>query len=50
MFEAAITAHPQDWHMLQPVFSSDLDPARLAASVAKANAAAADAADPAGGP
>jgi len=53
VFEAGITAHPQDWHMLQRVFSSDLDPARLAASVAKANAAAADradGADPAGGP
>ena len=53
VFQAGITAHPQDWHMLQRVFSSDLDPARLAASVAKANAAAADradGADPAGGP
>jgi hypothetical protein len=33
------------------VFTSDLDPARLAASVAKANAAAAaDGSDPADGP
>ena len=26
-FEAGIRAHPQDWHMLQPVFSSDVDAA-----------------------
>lgn len=26
---AAIGEHPQDWHMLQPVFVADLDPARL---------------------
>ncbi len=26
-----IAAHPQDWHMLQRVFTADLDPARLAA-------------------
>jgi phosphatidylinositol dimannoside acyltransferase len=26
----AIAEHPQDWHMLQPVFASDLDPARIA--------------------
>lgn len=30
-----IAAHPQDWHMLQPVFVADLDPDRLA-SVPKA--------------
>jgi KDO2-lipid IV(A) lauroyltransferase len=47
IFEGAITAHPQDWHMLQRVFVSDLDPDRLAASAAKADAAT-DA--PAGGP
>jgi KDO2-lipid IV(A) lauroyltransferase len=35
VFEAAITEHPQDWHMLQRVFVSDLDPARLAASIAR---------------
>ena len=34
-FEAAITEHPQDWHMLQRVFTDDLDPARLAAAVAR---------------
>jgi KDO2-lipid IV(A) lauroyltransferase len=28
-FEDGIRAHPQDWHMLQPVFSADLDTARL---------------------
>jgi phosphatidylinositol dimannoside acyltransferase len=40
VFERGITAHPQDWHMLQRVFASDLDPARLAASVARAAAGA----------
>jgi len=25
----AVRAHPEDWHMLQPVFVRDLDPARL---------------------
>jgi phosphatidylinositol dimannoside acyltransferase len=29
LFEAAIRAHPQDWHMLQRVFVADLDPVRL---------------------
>ena len=28
-FEQAISEHPQDWHMLQRVFTADLDPARL---------------------
>jgi phosphatidylinositol dimannoside acyltransferase len=28
-FEKAIAEHPEDWHMLQRVFISDLDPARL---------------------
>jgi len=28
-FEQGIAEHPQDWHMLQRVFTSDLDPARL---------------------
>lgn len=27
---AGLVAHPEDWHMLQPVFSADLDPDRLA--------------------
>ena len=31
VFETAIAEHPQDWHMLQRVFTEDLDPARLAA-------------------
>ena len=25
---AGIAAHPEDWHMLQTVFTADLDPAR----------------------
>jgi lauroyl/myristoyl acyltransferase len=28
-FTEAIAGHPQDWHMLQRVFTADLDPARL---------------------
>jgi lauroyl/myristoyl acyltransferase len=31
-FEAGITSHPADWHMLQRVFVADLDPERLAAA------------------
>jgi lauroyl/myristoyl acyltransferase len=31
-FEDGIRDHPQDWHMLQPVFLSDLDPERQAAA------------------
>ena len=31
VFEEGIRAHPEDWHMLQRVFTADLDPARLAA-------------------
>ncbi len=31
-FEDGIREHPQDWHMLQPVFVADLDPERLAAA------------------
>ena len=31
VFETAIAEHPQDWHMLQRVFTADLDSARLAA-------------------
>jgi lauroyl/myristoyl acyltransferase len=31
-FENGIREHPQDWHMLQPVFVADLDPARQAAA------------------
>jgi KDO2-lipid IV(A) lauroyltransferase len=37
-FEDGIAAHPADWHMLQRVFVADLDPARLAASAARAEA------------
>jgi KDO2-lipid IV(A) lauroyltransferase len=29
-FERGIAEHPQDWHMLQRVFTADLDPARMA--------------------
>jgi lauroyl/myristoyl acyltransferase len=29
VFEQAIAEHPQDWHMLQRVFTADLDPERL---------------------
>ena len=29
VFEQAIAEHPQDWHMLQRVFTADLDSARL---------------------
>jgi phosphatidylinositol dimannoside acyltransferase len=35
IFEAAITEHPQDWHMLQRVFVNDLDPERLARAIAR---------------
>jgi phosphatidylinositol dimannoside acyltransferase len=28
VFQTAIAAHPQDWHMLQRVWADDLDPAR----------------------
>ena len=47
VYEAGIRAHPQDWHMLQPVFTADLDPDRLAAAQARAaaNGAAGNAAD-----
>jgi len=31
-YEEGIRAHPQDWHMLQKVFTADLDPDRLAAA------------------
>jgi phosphatidylinositol dimannoside acyltransferase len=40
VFEEGIRAHPQDWHMLQRVFTADLDLARLAAAQAKARTAA----------
>jgi len=31
-FEDGIRQHPEDWHMLQPVFVADLDPERQAAT------------------
>jgi KDO2-lipid IV(A) lauroyltransferase len=31
-FEKGIAEHPQDWHMLQRVFTADLDPGRLPAA------------------
>jgi phosphatidylinositol dimannoside acyltransferase len=34
-FEGAIGRHPQDWHMLQRVFTADLDPDRLVAAQRK---------------
>jgi lauroyl/myristoyl acyltransferase len=36
-FETAIAEHPQDWHMLQKVFTADLDPARIPAPRAEAD-------------
>jgi phosphatidylinositol dimannoside acyltransferase len=38
MFEQGIREHPQDWHMLQKVFLSDLDPERLERSRRRAAA------------
>ncbi len=35
-FEDGIAEHPQDWHMLQPVFVADLDAERLAAARSRA--------------
>jgi len=29
VFEAGIAEHPADWHMLQPLWTADLDPRRL---------------------
>jgi phosphatidylinositol dimannoside acyltransferase len=37
-FQDGISEHPQDWHMLQRVFTADLDPVRLAAAERKAAA------------
>ena len=48
VFEAGIAERPEDWHMLQRVFSDDLDLARLAAAQATAQAAEATAEDAAG--
>jgi len=38
VFEQAIREHPEDWHMLQRLFVSDLDPERIARSRARAAA------------
>lgn len=35
-FEDGIREHPEDWHMLQPLFAADLDPSRQAAARARA--------------
>ncbi|HEY2507446.1 MAG TPA: phosphatidylinositol mannoside acyltransferase [Streptosporangiaceae bacterium] len=35
-FEDGIREHPEDWHMLQPVFAADLDPERQAAARSRA--------------
>src|SRR5262249_20142217 len=45
VFEAGIAAHPQDWHMLQRVFTADLDLSRLAAAEAGGPAGGAAGAD-----
>ena len=45
-FEDGIRDYPHDWHMLQRVFTADLDPARLAAAQARAAAAGPTAGDP----
>jgi KDO2-lipid IV(A) lauroyltransferase len=36
-WQAGISGHPQDWHMLQKVFVADLDPTRLAATRASSD-------------
>jgi KDO2-lipid IV(A) lauroyltransferase len=38
VFEQAVLEHPEDWHMLQKVFVSDLDPERLARNRGRAAA------------
>jgi KDO2-lipid IV(A) lauroyltransferase len=44
VWETAIAEHPQDWHMLQRVFTADLEPARITRNQNHASApAAADA-------
>ena len=49
-YEEGIRAHPEDWHMLQRVFTADLDPARLAAAEAAHATAGQAGAGQAGGP
>jgi phosphatidylinositol dimannoside acyltransferase len=46
LFEAGIRGHPEDWHMLQPVFTADLDQGRLAAAEAAGTGLRADSAEP----
>jgi lauroyl/myristoyl acyltransferase len=41
IYEAGIRDHPADWHMLQRVFTADLDPERLARAQARTAGAAA---------
>jgi phosphatidylinositol dimannoside acyltransferase len=50
VFEQAIREHPEDWHMLQKVFVSDLDPERRARSRARAAGGNGVAADSGSGP
>jgi len=49
VFAEGIAAHPEDWHMLQRVFTADLDLARLAAAEARARAAKGADGEPADG-
>jgi phosphatidylinositol dimannoside acyltransferase len=37
VFQTAIAEHPQDWHMLQKLFTADLDPARIPAPRAESD-------------
>jgi KDO2-lipid IV(A) lauroyltransferase len=46
VFAEGIRKHPADWHMLQPVFTADLDQERLAASIARAQRAGAAPGEP----
>jgi KDO2-lipid IV(A) lauroyltransferase len=48
-FEQRIARHPEDWHMLQPLWLADLDQARLRATVQLPDELASPAAAPAGG-
>ena len=46
VFAEGIRKHPADWHMLQPMFTADLDQERLAASIARAQRAGAAPGEP----
>ena len=37
VFAREIAAHPTDWHMLQPLWTADLDPVRLSATARRAS-------------